>query len=87
MEGEALQAKLSVLVRPSAELGVIIGPAPLPYGMVVMKVVGYVTRHGLTDARTGTIRTDDALRAVYGADRISFAQLPLALDAHLTPVS
>ncbi len=86
-EGEALKAELRVLVRPSSELAAIIGPAPLPYGMVVMKVVGYVTRHGLSDPRTGTIRTDDALRAVYGVDRITFEQIPLALDAHLTPVS
>ena len=86
-EGEALRAKLSALVRPSSELAAIIGPAPLPYGMVVMKVIGYVTKHGLSDPRTRTIRTDDALRAVYGADRITFEQLPFALDAHLTPAS
>ena len=86
-EGEALRAKLSALVRPSSELAAIIGPAPLPYGMVVMKVIGYVTRHGLSDPRTRTIRTDHALRAVYGADRITFEQLPFALDAHLTPAS
>jgi hypothetical protein len=86
-EGEALHAKLSALVRPSSELAAIIGPAPLPYGMVVMKVIGYVTRHGLSDPRTRTIRTDHALRAVYGADRITFDQLPLALDAHVTPAS
>jgi len=87
VESEALQAKLRTLVRPSPELAAIIGPAPLPYGMVVMKVIGYVTRHGLGDARTRTIRTDHALRAVYGVDRITFDQLPLALDDHLTPAS
>lgn len=87
IEEKALQAKLSALVRPSSELAAIIGPAPLPYGMVVMKVIGYVTRHGLSDPRTRTIRTDHALRAVYGVDRITFDQLPLALDAHLTPAS
>jgi hypothetical protein len=86
-EGEALQAKLSALVRPSSELAAIIGPAPLPYGMVIMKVIGYVTRHGLSDPRTRTIRADHALRAVYGVDRITFDQLPFALDAHLTPAS
>jgi hypothetical protein len=86
-ESEALQAKLSALVRPSSELAAIIGPAPLPYGMVVMKVIGYVTRHGLSDSRTGTIRTDHALRAVYGVDRITFDQIPVALNAHLTPAS
>ena len=84
-EGEALRGKLSGLVRPSSELAAIIGPAPLPYGMVVMKVIGYVTRHGLGDPRTRTIRTDHALRAVYGVDRITFDQLPAALEAHLTP--
>jgi hypothetical protein len=86
-EGEALRTKLSALVRPSSELAAIIGPAPLPYGMVVMKVIGYVTRHGLSDSRTRTIRTDHALRAVYGVDRITFEQLSFALDAHLTPAS
>jgi hypothetical protein len=86
-EGEALRIKLSALVRPSSELAAIIGSAPLPYGMVVMKVIGYVTRHGLSDPRTRTIRTDHALRAVYGVDRITFDQLPFALDAHLTPAS
>jgi hypothetical protein len=55
--------------------------------MVVMMVIGYVTRPGLGDPRTRTIRTDDALRAVYGVDRITFEQLPFALDAHLTPAS
>ena len=84
VESEALQAKLTALVRPSPELAAIIGPAPLPYGMVVMKVIGYVTRHGLSDPRTRTIQTDHALRAVYGVDRITFEQIPLALDAHLT---
>jgi chromatin remodeling complex protein RSC6 len=87
IEEKALQAKLSALVRPSSELAAIIGPAPLPYGMVVMKVIGYVTKHGLSDPRTRTIRTDHALRAVYGVDRITFDQLPLALGAHLTPAS
>lgn len=87
VEGKALQAKLSALVRPSAELAAIIGPAPLPYGMVVMKVIGYVTRQGLSDPRTRTIRTDHALRAVYGVDRITFDQIPAALDAHLSPAS
>ena len=87
MESEALQARLRALVRPSSELAAIIGPAPLPYGMVVMKVIGYVTRHGLSDPRTRTIHTDQALRAVYGVDRITFDQLPLALDARLTPAS
>jgi hypothetical protein len=86
-ETKALQAKLSALVRPSSELAAIIGPAPLPYGMVVMKVIGYVTRHGLGDHRTRTIRTDEALRAVYSVDRITFEQLPFGLDAHLTPAS
>lgn len=85
-ETEALQARLKALVRPSPELAAVIGPAPLPYGMVVMKVVGYVTRHGLSDPRTSTIRADAALRAVYGVDRIAFDQLSSALDAHLTPV-
>jgi len=87
VDAEALQAKMSTLVRPSPELAAIIGPAPLPYGMVVMKVIGYVTRHGLSDSRTRTIRTDATLRAVYGVDRMTFDQLPLALDAHLTPAS
>jgi hypothetical protein len=87
VDGKALQAKLSALVRPSSELAAIIGPAPLPYGMVVMKVIGYVTRHGLSDPRTRTIRTDLALRAVYGVDRMTFDQIPVALDAHLTPAS
>lgn len=86
-EAEALRAKLSALVRPSSELAAVIGPAPLPYGMVVMKVIGYVTRHGLSDSRTRTILTDHALRAVYGVDRITYEELPRALDAHLTPAS
>ena len=86
-EAEALRTKLTALVKPSPELAAIIGSAPLPYGMVVMKVIGYVTRHGLGDTRTSTIRTDAALRAVYGVERIAFDQLSFALDAHLTPAS
>jgi hypothetical protein len=84
-ETEALRAKLTAMVKPSPELAAIIGPAPLPYGRVVMKVVGYVTRHGLGDTRTRTIRADAALRAVYGVERIAFDQLSSPLDAHLTP--
>jgi hypothetical protein len=81
----ATLAKLRGLVRPSPELAAIIGPAPLPYGTVVMKVMGYVTRRGLGDERTSIVRADAALRAVYGVDRIPFKDLSVGLDRHLTP--
>lgn len=86
-ENEALQTMLTRLVRPSSELAAIVGPEPLAYSTVVMKVVGYIVRNGLVDSQTRTIRADAALRAVYGMDRLTFDQLPLPLEAHLTPVS
>jgi upstream activation factor subunit UAF30 len=74
-------------VRPSPELAAIVGPAPLPYGTVLMKVIGYVMKHGLSDGRTRSIRADAALRAVYGMEHLTYDQLPFGLDAHLRPLS
>jgi upstream activation factor subunit UAF30 len=86
-ESEALRARLTSLVQPSPELAAVVGSAPLPYGTVLMKVLGYIMKHGLSDGRTRTIRADAALRAVYGMERLTYDQLPFGLDAHLKPVS
>jgi hypothetical protein len=85
---EEVKQRLRALVRPSPALARIIGAEPLPYGDVLGKVHQYLVRHGLfdTSATMPVAVADDALRPVFGADRLPYPQLPFVLQRHLTPV-
>jgi upstream activation factor subunit UAF30 len=72
-------------VQPSAALAAVVGPEPLPRGAVVSKVWDYIKAHGLQNpANRREILADDALRAVFGTDRVTMFEMNKHLAQHLT---
>jgi chromatin remodeling complex protein RSC6 len=71
-------------VQPSAELGVVVGTAPLKRTEVVSKVWEYIKKHNLqnaTDKRQ--IDADAALEKVFGKKQVSMFEMNKHLSAHL----
>jgi upstream activation factor subunit UAF30 len=80
-KANALQQPL----RPSAALAAVVGPGPLPRGEVVSKVWDYIKSHDLQNpANRREILADDALRAVFGADKVTMFEMNKHLAQHLT---
>jgi upstream activation factor subunit UAF30 len=71
-------------LKPSAELGAIVGTSPLPRGEVVSKVWEYIKKHNLQNPENKReIVADDKLKKVFGKDKCSMFEMNKHLAAHL----
>jgi chromatin remodeling complex protein RSC6 len=71
-------------LKPSAELGAIVGTSPLPRGEVVSKVWDYIKKNNLQNPENKReIVADDKLKKVFGKDKCSMFEMNKHLAAHL----
>jgi len=71
-------------LKPSAELGAIVGTSPLPRGEVVSKVWDYIKKHNLQNPENKReILADDKLKLVFGKDKCTMFEMNKHLAAHL----
>ncbi|MDP4025701.1 SWIB/MDM2 domain-containing protein [Methylobacterium sp. NEAU 140] len=71
-------------LKPSAELGAIVGTSPLPRGEVVSKVWDYIKKHNLQNPENKReIVADDKLKKIFGKDKCSMFEMNKHLAAHL----
>lgn len=72
-------------VKPSRELAVITGEAPLPRTEVVRKVWDHIKENKLQNpSNKREIVADDELRAVFGKDRVTMFEMNKHLSRHLS---
>jgi len=72
-------------VQPSPELAAVVGPAPLPRGVVVSKVWDYIKAHNLQNpGNRREILADAKLRKVFGKDKVTMFEMNKHLAQHLT---
>ncbi|GJD89386.1 hypothetical protein BHAOGJBA_2913 [Methylobacterium hispanicum] len=72
-------------LKPSAELGAIVGTDPLPRGEVVSKVWDYIKKHNLQNPENKReIVADDKLKKVFGKDKCTMFEMNKHLAAHLS---
>ena len=82
--GAAKPNALQQPLKPSAELGAIVGTSPLPRGEVVSKVWEYIKKHNLQNPENKReIMADDKLKKVFGKDKCSMFEMNKHLAAHL----
>lgn len=83
-EGGAKPNALQQPLKPSAELGAIVGTDPLPRGEVVSKVWEYIKKHNLQNPENKReIVADDKLKKVFGKDKCTMFEMNKHLAAHL----
>lgn len=71
-------------LKPSADLGAIVGTSPLPRGEVVSKVWDYIKKHKLQNPENKReIMADEKLKKVFGKDKCSMFEMNKHLAAHL----
>jgi upstream activation factor subunit UAF30 len=72
-------------MTPSAELGAVVGTAPLPRTEVTKKLWAYIKRKGLQDAKNRRmINADDNLRPVFGGSKqVSMFEMTRLVNKHL----
>jgi len=71
-------------VQPSAELGAIVGNAPLPRSEVVSKVWEHIRNNKLQNPENKReILADDKLKKVFGVDRCTMFEMNKHLSKHL----
>lgn len=72
-------------VKPSAELGAIVGGAALPRSEVVSKIWAYIKAEKLQNPdNKREIVADDKLKKVFGKDRVSMFEMNKHISQHLT---
>ena len=78
-------AALMKPLKPSAELGAIVGTAPLPRPEVVSKVWEYIKKHNLQNpANKREILADPKLEKVFGKKAATMFEMNKFLAAHLS---
>ena len=76
----ALQQPLT----PSADLAAVVGAGPLPRGEVVSKVWDYIRSNNLQNPENRReILADEALRKVFGKDKVTMFEMNKHLAQHL----
>ncbi len=79
-KANALQQPL----KPSEELAAIVGPGPLPRGEVVSKMWEYIKSKNLQNPEDRReILADEALKKVFGKDRVTMFEMNKHLARHL----
>lgn len=83
-EGGTKPNALQQPLKPSAELGAIVGTDPLPRGEVVSKVWDYIKKHNLQNPENKReIVADDKLKKVFGKEKCTMFEMNKHLAAHL----
>ena len=72
-------------MTPSAQLGTVVGSAPLPRTEVTKKLWAYIKRKGLQDAKNRRqINADDNLKPVFGGKaQVSMFEMTKLVNKHL----
>ena len=72
-------------MTPSAQLGAMVGTAPLPRTEVTKKLWAYIKRKGLQDSKNKRmINADDNLRPVFnGSKQVSMFEMTRLVNKHL----
>ena len=72
-------------MTPSAQLGAVVGTAPLPRTEVTKKLWAYIKRKGLQDSKNRRmINADDNLRPVFnGIKQVSMFEMTRLVNKHL----
>ena len=72
-------------LKPSADLGAIVGTNPLPRGEVVSKVWDYIKKHNLQDAANKrNINADDKLKAIFKKPQVSMFEMTKLISDQLS---
>ena len=73
-------------MTPSAQLGSVVGTAPLPRTEVTKKLWAYIKRNGLQDAKNRrAINADEKLRPVFGGkSQVSMFDMTKLVNRHLS---
>uniref|UniRef100_UPI00351D20E7 SWIB/MDM2 domain-containing protein n=1 Tax=Paracraurococcus lichenis TaxID=3064888 RepID=UPI00351D20E7 len=72
-------------MKPSEELGAVVGSEPLPRGEVVSKVWDYIKANNLQNPEDRReILADDKLRKVFGKDKVTMFEMNKHLAQHLS---
>jgi upstream activation factor subunit UAF30 len=80
-----LNAALAKPLKPSHELGAVVGNHPLPRTEVVSKVWEYIRKHNLQNPENKReILADAKLKAVFGKDSATMFEMNKLLSAHLS---
>ena len=75
----------TLLLRPSARLGRVIGGEPCTRGDAVKKLWIYAKEHSLNEGRT--IRSDRKMLEAFGVREVGMFDIPKLLAGHLTSVA
>jgi chromatin remodeling complex protein RSC6 len=72
-------------MTPSAQLGTVVGTAPLPRTEVTKKLWGYIKRKGLQDAKNRRqINADENLKPIFGGKaQVSMFEMTKLVNKHL----
>jgi upstream activation factor subunit UAF30 len=72
-------------MTPSAQLGAVVGTAPLPRTEVTKKLWAYIKRKGLQDAKNRrNINADDSLKPIFGGKaQVSMFEMTKLVNKHL----
>jgi upstream activation factor subunit UAF30 len=72
-------------MTPSAQLGTVVGAAPLPRTEVTKKLWGYIKRKGLQDAKNRRqINADENLKPIFGGKaQVSMFEMTKLVNKHL----
>ncbi|MGG5808699.1 SWIB/MDM2 domain-containing protein [Falsiroseomonas sp. CW058] len=71
-------------LQPSPQLAEVVGSAPLPRGEVVSKVWTYIKERNLQNPENKReILADEALKKVFGKDKVTMFEMNKHLAAHL----
>ena len=72
-------------MNPSAQLGMVVGSAPLPRTEVTKKLWAYIKRKGLQDAKNRRqINADENLKPIFGGkSQVSMFEMTKLVNKHL----
>ena len=71
-------------LTPSAELGAVVGTAPLPRTEIISKLWVYIKAHNLQDAANKRmINADDKLKKVFGKPQVSMFEMAGLIGKHV----
>lgn len=83
-KGPKKQDGLSKPMQPSAELGAVVGSAPLSRGEVVSKIWDYIKKNNLQNPENKReILADGKLEKVFGKKKVTMFEMNKYLSAHL----